>query len=103
MRPIPATWSTYANDQDIQSIFLVLTGLALGAVGMYGAQSWSGDPQGVASSNCQKFDEPSFASGKGMTVSSHTTACSTLGTSVVSYVYVHPSEKEPTPEDLVFR
>ncbi|HRH38015.1 MAG TPA: hypothetical protein PK760_06705, partial [Flavobacteriales bacterium] len=44
-----------------------------------------------------------IASGKGMTVSSHTTACTTLGTSVVSYVYVHPSDQRPGAEHLVFR
>jgi hypothetical protein len=88
----------------LKSLTLVLSGLALGVTLPYGVASWrSSDPQGEANSSCDKFDGPSIASGKGITVSSHTTACTTLGTSVVSYVYVHPSGQRPTAEHLVFR
>lgn len=88
----------------LKSSTLVLGGLALGVALTYGVFAWrSSDPQGEANSSCDRFDGPSIASGKGMTVSSHTTACTTLSTSVVSYVYVHPSGQRPTAEHLVFR
>lgn len=88
----------------LRSLALVLIGLGFGAALTYGAFSWrNSDPQGEANSSCDKFAGLSVASGKGMTVSSHTTACTTLGTSVVSYVYVHPSGQRPTAEHLVFR
>lgn len=82
----------------------VLIGLALGTALTIGVESWADtDPQGEANSNCDKFERTSIPSGRGMTVSSHTTACTTLGTSVVSYVYIHPSDQHPTAEHLVFR
>lgn len=88
----------------LKSGTLVLSGLVVGAALTYGVFSWHrSDPQGETNSSCDKFDGPAIASGKGMTVSSHTTACTTLGTSVVSYVYVHPSGQRPTAEHLVFR
>lgn len=87
-----------------KSLALVLGGLALGLASSYGMFHWlSSDPQGEANARCDKFDGPSIPNGKGMAVSSHTTACTTLGTSVVSYVYVHPSGQRPTAEHLVFR
>ena len=83
---------------------LLVIGFVLGAALIHGAVSWrNSDPQGEANSSCDKFDQLLVANGKGMTVSSHTTACTTLGTSVVSYVYVHPSDRRPTAEHLVFR
>lgn len=77
-------------------LVLILIGLALGA--------WlNSEPQGKANANCDRFPGPSVPNSTGMTVSSHTTACTTLGTSVVSYVYVHPSGTLPQAGDLVFR
>lgn len=82
----------------------VLIGLALGMALTLGIESWRDtDPQGETNSNCDKLERSSIPSRMGMTVSSHTTACTTLGTSVVSYVYVHPSDQRPTAENLVFR
>lgn len=86
-----------------RSLAHILIGLAVCAALTYGALYWRSDPQGEANSSCDKFVGSSVASGKGMTVSSHTTACTTLGTSVVSYVYVHPSDQRPGAEHLVFR
>lgn len=88
----------------LKSLTFALSGLVLGVTLTCGVFLWrSSDPQGEANSSCDKFDGPSIASGKGMTVSSHTTACTAVGTSVVSYVYVHPSGQRPTAEHLVFR
>jgi hypothetical protein len=88
----------------LKSLALALVGLALGVASTVGVLSWlNSDPQGEANSSCDKFDGPSIANGKGMTVSSHTTACTTLGTSVVSYVYVHPADQRPATEHLVLR
>jgi hypothetical protein len=87
----------------LKSLTFGLSGLALGVALTYSALSWrSSDSQGEANSSCDKFDGPSVASARGMTISSHTTVCTTLGTSVVSYVYLHPSGQSPTAENLVF-
>lgn len=88
----------------LKSLVLVLFGFAFGVTLTFGAFSLgNSDPQGDANFSCDKFAGPSIASGKGMTASSHTTACTTLGTSVVSYVYIHPSSQRPTAEHLVLR
>ncbi len=88
----------------LKTWMLVSVGLVLGVMGTYCAFAWiNPDPQGNANSTCDKFEGPTIANGKGMTVSSHTTACTTLGTSVVNYVYIHPSAQLPTAEHLVFR
>lgn len=99
--------------QSLQSLISILTnrkktflfvGIILGVALTYSTLTWlDSDPQGEANSNCDKFDQLSTANGKGMTVSSHTTACTTLGTSVLSYVYVHPSDQRPAAKHLVFR
>lgn len=87
----------------LRSPALLLMSFGFGAAVTYGAFSWRSDPQGESNASCDKFAEMSVLSGKGMTVSSHTTACTTLGTSVVSYVYVHPSDQHPAAQHLVFR
>ena len=82
----------------------VSTGIIFGVALTFGVYLWSNsDSHGDTNSSCDKFDEPSIASGKGMTVSAHTTACTTIGSSVVSYVYIHPSNQRPTADNLVFR
>jgi hypothetical protein len=61
------------------------------------------DPQGEATSNCDRVQSQAIESGAGMTVSTHTTACTTLGTTIATYVYVHPTGSFETKASLVFR
>jgi hypothetical protein len=63
----------------------------------------SNDPQGGASYSCDNFEEPSVPNPSGWTVTWHTTACTTLGTDVATYIYVHPMESNEDPQSLVFR
>lgn len=89
---------------NLKAWMLVFVGLVLGGVLAYGLSFWhTSDPQGDENASCGKFDGPTIANRKGLVVSSHTTTCSTLGTSVVSYVYVHPVDQSPTKDHLVFR
>jgi len=82
--------------------FFALIGFVLGSLFTYSTVSWSSrDRQGESNGNCDKFAGPSIANGKATTASLHTTACTTLGTSVVGYLYVHPTDQGPRVEHLV--
>ena len=61
------------------------------------------DPQGEESPYCEQYHKASLSNGAGMTVSTHSTVCTTLGTDIGAYVYVHPSDEPPTTSNLVFR
>ena len=86
-----------------KSVLHLLAGLVIG-IGLTGSYLLLRDTekQGEPNANCDKFAGPSVDNGKGMRASSHTTACTTLGTSVVHYVYVHPASQQSGPGDLVF-
>ena len=87
------------------SLLLIGFGCAVG-VGLSATEFFSSshfrDQQGAENSNCDKLEEASVPGGVGMTVSFHTTACTTLGTSVVTYVYVHDAQVSAVAKDLVF-
>ena len=88
----------------LRPLALILIGVIVSLAGIFISTSlYDRDTQGEANSSCEKFDGPSSANGRGMTASSHTTACTTVGTSVVTYVYLHPSGQPPTAKHLVFR
>jgi hypothetical protein len=61
------------------------------------------DSQGEANAYCDKFDKTSIDNGSGMTISHHSTACTILGTSVIKYIYLHPTNLQPSKEHLIFR
>jgi hypothetical protein len=61
------------------------------------------DPQGGASSWCDKMQEKPIPNSAGWTVTWHTTACTTLGTDVATYIYVHPTTSSEGRNSLVFR
>ena len=61
------------------------------------------DPQGEENSDCMQVNKFSIQSDAGMSASEHTTICTTLSTTIVTYVYVHPSGQLPTAKYLVFR
>ncbi|MBC5763771.1 hypothetical protein [Ramlibacter albus] len=86
-----------------RSLLLLAAGLLVGSIATAVFVAWRADPQGEANAWCDKFAGGSVVNGQDMTVSWHTTACTTLGTSVVTYVYVHPSREAPGPSDLVLR
>lgn len=88
----------------VKSLVPVLGAFVIGVLLAYaGMVLYDDDPQGDAGSACDKFPGPSLVSANGMKASSHTTACTTLGTSVVGYIYVHPTAKPPSSEYLVLR
>lgn len=94
--------NTPVNNFPRKSFIHGLVGLVIGLVLAFVGQGWySSSLQGDANSFCDKFPEALFENGKGVTVSSHTTACTTVGTSVVSYVYVHPTVQRPDHDHLV--
>jgi len=80
----------------IFAVFLVI-GVALALLFL------RNDPQGEDSANCTQFDKFSVQSVSGMSVSAHTTVCTALSTTIVTYVYLHPSVQRATAKDLVFR
>ena len=61
------------------------------------------DPQGGSNLWCDDFDEGSISNGKGMVISMHTTACTTLGTDVGTYVHVHREHEAQSRKSLAFR
>ena len=61
------------------------------------------DPQGGSSPWCDDFEDASVPNGKGMTVSMHTTACTTLGTDIGTYVHVLRENEVRSRSSLAFR
>lgn len=61
------------------------------------------DPQGEAGPDCVQANVFSLANAGGMSASSHTTICTALATTIVTYIYVHPSGQAPTSKDLIMR
>jgi hypothetical protein len=97
------TLSEFRSPPALRWVRCALIGVGLGSLLAYGAIYWlNRDRQGEPNSSCDKFAGPSITNGKGVAASFHTTACSTLGTSVVSYLYVHPIPQDPNDEHLVF-
>lgn len=58
---------------------------------------------GQENSNCEQSDRFQIPNGHGKVISAYTTVCTTLGTSVVSYVFVHDVTDHPRSANLVFR
>jgi hypothetical protein len=99
-------WLSVSVERAMKLKWLVLTGVAsvafaLGA--MVTVFAIDRDPQGEATSNCDRVQAQAINNDAGMTVSTHTTACTTLGTTIATYVYVHPTGSVETKENLVFR
>jgi hypothetical protein len=82
---------------------LIFLASPLVVVGVVVGWLWRADPQGEENSHCDQFDRASVSNKTGMTVSTHTTVCTTLGTSIATYVYVHASGERPNPANLVLR
>lgn len=61
------------------------------------------DPQGGSNPWCDDFDEGSISNGNGMVISMHTTACTTLGTDVGTYVHIHREHEARSRKSLAFR
>jgi hypothetical protein len=61
------------------------------------------DPQGESNSNCDVIERSTVPNGAGMEVSIHTTVCTTLGTSLGTYVHVHPTGVPESRNTLAFR
>lgn len=58
---------------------------------------------GQENANCEQTDRLQVSNGHGKVISAYTTVCTTLGTSVVSYVFVHDVTDHPRSTNLVFR
>jgi hypothetical protein len=61
------------------------------------------DPQGDATYFCDKMPLDSVTNGQGLVATAHTTACTTLGTDVATYIYVHKVDEADSSRALVFR
>jgi len=61
------------------------------------------DPQGGSRPWCDSFEEPSISNGSGMVISMHTTACTTLGTDIGTYVHIHREHELRSSKSLAFR
>jgi hypothetical protein len=61
------------------------------------------EPQGEAGPDCVQVNVFSLANANGISASSHTTICTALATTIVTYIYVHPSEQMPSAKDLIMR
>jgi hypothetical protein len=99
-------WLSVSVEHAMKLKWLVLVGVAVVAFAVGSTATVFAidrDPQGEATSNCDRLQSQAIDSGAGMTVSTHTTACTTLGTTIATYVYVHPTGSVGTKESLVFR
>jgi hypothetical protein len=62
-----------------------------------------GERIGQENAHCDQFDRFNISNGQGKVITAYTTVCTTLGTSVVSYVFVHDETDRPRTDNLIFR